>query len=196
MPTALKSYFDTILLSLEGCYLVLKQWRYLLIALLSGAVIAGLLYTIVNWSSTWPLLSSPLLPFLDRLALLVDLPRLAVINHGLPMLLVAIVQGAAISLLIYNSRTGKKVDTKSMNGSILASAVASHGLGCSVCGTSLLLPIIGLFGASGMYAAADTLAMYINLIALTVGLIALLRLGYISYANYQSQAYLQSKSNN
>ncbi|NLA42697.1 hypothetical protein GX865_00865 [Candidatus Saccharibacteria bacterium] len=196
MPIAIKSLLDKLSLAIKGCFLILKQWQYLALTVAASVVITGLLYAIINWSSVWPLISSPLLPFVNRLTILADLPRLAIVDHGLIIAAVALIQGAAVALLIYNTRTNQKIDSKSMSGSVLASAVASLGLGCSVCGTSLLLPIIGLFGASGMYAAADTLAFYINLFALIIGILALLRLGYISYINHQSQTYLKSKAAN
>ncbi len=193
MVNKIHSLLDTLQLSAAGCFFVLRQWKYLLITVISSIFIAGLLHFIINSSSIWPLLSSPLLTFFDKALILIDLPLLAVANNGPLILAMSLLQGVAIALLAFNMRASRLIDKKSASGSVIASTIAAIGLGCSVCGTSLLLPIIGLFGSASIYAKIDIITGFISALALIVIILSIVRLGVISYANTKSREYQQSK---
>lgn len=189
-----RSIVDKLKLSVHGIFLILKQWRYFLAFIGLSTVVAGILYFIVNVSSLWPIVSSRFLPALDKLSLIGQLPVQAVREADPILLIISLLQGLALALLIYNLINGQKVNKRAVGGSAIATVAASLGLGCSLCGTSLLLPIASLLASSGAYGLMDTLATVFNALAVILGLYAVYMLGFIGYANYQAIQYKRSKS--
>ena len=189
-------FSDQTKLAFVGAGMVLKHPRYLTIAILS-AVLFALIFTLTSSGSTdWNLLTSSL-PFVDKLKVLLSLfVRIwtnSISLEGFFVLLLSSLQGIAISLLFFTYHHQKKLDTSSATNSSIASIIALFGLGCSSCGTSLLSPLLNLFFASSAYILVDSISSIIMIIAFTLSLYAVRRLGYTSYLTITANNHLRKK---
>lgn len=181
------SILDKTTLSAQGVIRVIGKWQYLLSALaimLISGIILGLTST---GSASWNLLLSSL-PIADKLGVigqsLTGLIQGAVTPYGLIVLLIILLQGITLSLAIFNITEQRQVNKKrkstvGTSEPILATIIATLGVGCSTCGTSLIAPLIGALAGSAALLGAITTTMLA--LATTLLLHSLWSLGYSAY---------------
>ena len=104
---------------------------------------------------------------------------------GVVLLVLSILQGVAMSLVVYNLKQNRKVETKVMAGSGIAAVAMVIGLGCVPCGTSILVPIMTIIFASSAPALLSTANLIILLLAILLTIYSIYTVGRVSYTNYQ-----------
>lgn len=193
----MKSLIFRFKLAAKGVFLALKSPQYLLLAIVISVVFAQFIFWMLNLNLLQYILSTPNLTITQKLAFLLQTTLTFVGSantlQGFLLLAISIVQGAALSLLVFNFNRSKQIDRKSLSGSSIASFGAIIGLGCAACGTSLITPIVAIFFAGSAYAVADKVGLYASVIALFLGLYALYRIGYVTFGNIYSIKANQDK---
>lgn len=186
-PLSLKSFSFRLSLSLKGIASVVQRRGYLTLAFLLSFLFAQLIFWLLNLGLLGYILATPNLSLLEKVSFLAETTltfvKAADTLQGFLLLAVSIVQGLAITILVYNFKRSSTVDRKSISGSSLASLGAVVGLGCAACGTSLILPVVAIFFSGTAYVLVDTIGLYASFAALAIGLYALFRIGYVAYGS-------------
>jgi hypothetical protein len=181
----LAKWADGTKLACVGVVYVLRLWRYTILAIFITLLFAFVLTLVTSGSTDFKLLVSAL-PITDKLGVLGDVFVRIFTNltslDGVATLLLSLLQGVAVALLVFNFKHQHKLDGESVAGSGLAGLIAMLGLGCSACGTSLLMPIVTLIFSSGAYAVAETVGRAITVAAFLLVLYATRRLGLQVFA--------------
>lgn len=183
------SLIDRTKLSVIGVWRVLSKWRYILIAVVVSILFA-ILFSILSVGTTeWQLLLSKL-PFMEKMGIigeaLIRFVRDATTATGLLSIVVVILQGITISLLVFSivrERETKQKYGKTANcfgESLVASIVATLGLGCSTCGASLIIPLLSLISASAIFIGAMTTIIIV--VAMALLMYSSWKMGYAAYA--------------
>lgn len=176
---------NKIKLSTEAIWTVLKNYRYLLLVIALYSAFDILLQLITNWGQYRILLASPFLSLLEKFQFLFNLLGF---QHGLSLMdlliidLIALLQALAITLLIYNFRN-QKIDKTASVGTGIAAIIATFGLGCPSCGTSLLAPILTLMIGSASPLLATRIGLTINILTILLLVYSIYRLGYSAKGN-------------
>lgn len=193
-PVLTKIYWHSLLdktkLSLLGCLRVLIKWPYLLLALLTIIIFGAFFGVLAIGSSEWNLLTSSL-PIKDKLDILTQacIRFFSQVPSVYDAMLVAVVvlQGITIALLAYTlnqQRKSKKEQDKSSSARVrettAASFIATLGLGCSACGTSLIIPLLSLLSTSAIFLGAITTVIVV--VALLLLLHSSWQMGYQAFA--------------
>lgn len=105
---------------------------------------------------------------------------------GAMVILVAVIQGVNLAVLVYTVKHLKRLNTGVISGGSIAGLLAAIGLGCSVCGTSLLVPIVAVFASTSAVAISEKLTIIASPLAVIIGLIGLYYLG-IQVANINAK---------
>lgn len=185
---SLVSLWDTTKLSLAGTIHVLTRWQYLLLAVAIAHLI-GIAFSIFATGTTdWNMLVSSI-PLADKTAIIgrvaTDMYANTSTFAGAVIALVAILQGIALALLAYNIKQQYRVkslqNTSAANAKqpALATFIAALGLGCSTCGTSLLLPLFGTLAGSALF--LTTLTVLVAVIAIGLLAYSSWKMGYSAY---------------
>lgn len=150
-------------------------------------LLSVLIFFSINANFYWPLLTSPL-PLLDKLSVIGMLIQSMLGSYfkdlnGVLLLILSIIQGAALSLLVYNLRNNRDMDAKAAAGGGLAAVAAVIGLGCVPCGTSILIPIMTLIFSSSAYTFLDTANLIILITASLLSVYSLYKMGLIIHVN-------------
>lgn len=183
------SLIDRTKLSVIGVWRVLSKWRYILIAV-AVSILFAILFSILSVGTTeWQLLLSKL-PFMEKMGIigeaLIRFVRDATTTTGLLSIVVVILQGITISLLVFSivrERETKQKYGKTANRfgeSLIASIVATLGLGCSTCGASLIIPLLSLISASAIFIGAMTTIIIV--VAMALLMYSSWKMGYAAYA--------------
>lgn len=188
LQLSLVSLLDKTKLSLAGTRHVLTRWQYLLIAIVVTHL-AGVAFSIFATGTTdWNMLVSSL-PLADKIDILGrvvgSLYKNASTFSGAVIVLVALLQGVVVALLAYNIAQQQRIKTlrntsaASATQPALGTFVAALGLGCSTCGTSLLLPLFGTLAGSALL--MTTLTLVIAIIAIGLLSYSSWKMGYSAY---------------
>lgn len=178
---------NNIKFALAGLTAVLKQPKYLILAVIFGFLMSLIIYFSINYGFYGPLVLAPM-----PLTAKVSVVNMITINMlesyfttltGAVLLTLAILQGMALSLLAFNIKQNRQLDSKVVAGSGLAAIAAIIGLGCVPCGTSLLVPIMTLVFASSAPALLSTANLIILIIATILSLYSVYSISRISYTN-------------
>ncbi len=178
---------NNIKFALAGLTAVLKQPKYLILAVIFGFLMSLIIYFSINYGFYGPLVLAPM-----PLTAKVSVVNMITINMlesyfttltGAVLLALAILQGMALSLLAFNIKQNRQLDSKVVAGSGLAAIAAIIGLGCVPCGTSLLVPIMTLVFASSAPALLSTANLIILIIATILSLYSVYSISRISYTN-------------
>jgi K+-sensing histidine kinase KdpD len=142
------SFWDKTLLAATGVGRVVRIWQYALLALVVFAIF-GVIMTLSSKGTTeWSLLISSL-PLSEKLHILLEACGRLFTNivsvTGAITFAVSILQGLIIATITYNIRNQEVVSSNRIGESTLASIAMVIGLGCSSCGTSLLVPLLAWF---------------------------------------------------
>lgn len=167
--------YESVKVSVIGAVRVLGKLRYALIGLASMLILGAVFGVLSVGTSEWNLLISGL-PLADKFAILSrGLVRVFTHNESLSDLLlptVVVLQSITFALLAYTitqQRRYAKLQTDAAgrtSESTVASLLATIGLGCSACGTSLIAPILGLISSSTVFLGVATTLIMIAAIAL------------------------------
>lgn len=162
----------------------------MIFAWLMAFVLSVVLYLSINSGYYGALLMTPMLSFTDKIGVLGTLVNQMGREYfttlqGFVLLLVALLQGVAFSLMLYNVRRNKRLDTGSLGKSGFAMVATTLGLGCVPCGTSLVLPLLSLVFSSttSLMAAANVASLVVMLLALGLSVYTVYKLGYIAIAH-------------
>jgi Na+/proline symporter len=180
----LAKWSDNTKLAILGVGYVLQRWRFASLAVAIAIGFAFILTLVTSGSTDVKLLVSAIsLP--DKLLVLGSVFIRVFTNltspAGLLVGLLSLLQGITLALLVFNYREQRKLDSQSAADSGIAAIIAVFGLGCSACGTSLLMPLITLFFSSGAFAIAEVVGHLTTLAAFMLVLYALRRLGLTSF---------------
>jgi hypothetical protein len=93
------------------------------------------------------------------------------------LVIVAILQGWLIAVLIFVIKYNRSIDKNTIGGSLFATILATIGLGCVACGTSLLVPIVGLFASSSASVITKSLTTPILALSILITVFSLYRVG-------------------
>lgn len=190
-PLPILSLIFRIKLSLRGIASVLKVPKYLILAIIVGMLFSQFIFWLLNLGLLQYIITTATLTFAEKLKFFLEMTLVFIETantlQGFLLLSISILQGIAISLIVYSFRSAGRIDRKSMSGSTLASLGAMIGLGCAACGTSLIVPVIAIFFSGSAYAIADTVGIYASIIALLVAVYVVYRLDYVAYGNSQQR---------
>lgn len=192
------SKLDKLQLASLGILNVFKKPSRLISAMVIAAIFSIILTAFANGTFYWSLLFSQLgliakLHIIDKIMVefLINLKTFS----GFLTLLISILQGFCIILLIYNYRHQPKINLNQIGSSTLSTILAAIGLGCPTCGTSLILPIIGVFSSSSLM-LVGLFNNILIILSFVISCYALWKLGYIAYANWTNELYLTKKGKN
>lgn len=194
MIIQIKSIIDKLKLSLCGTFNTLKNPKYLLLFILMFLAFGLILTASAFGSFYWSLLFSRLGAG-DKLQIIgeIFLNFLFITKPlGIITMIISLSQGICIALLVYNYRHQPKINFNQLSGSTASTFLAAIGLGCPMCGTSLIAPIIGIF-SSNYLSILNAFNLSIVLLSLIISLYIVWKLGYIAYANQANQLYLTRK---
>ena len=190
------SFKEKLRMAFGGMMGVLKQPKYLVLALLAMIVFAMIIFLSINWNFYGSLLLSSL-PIDGKLETLWMMFTRMMADFTTPngalLLLVSILQGINIALLAYTlkhnrrSNASTKANTSAAIGSGgFAAIAAALGLGCVPCGTSIILPIVSIFFSSSAYAAAEVVSGIVLVSAFVVSCYAIYKTGFVAFAYVES----------
>jgi hypothetical protein len=197
MKVRARKFWGKTKMGLEGILIVMRQPKYILIALTGFLVFSFIFALFQDGSSTWDLLFSGI-AFSSKLGLLLNV-FVKILNNfidpwGLVLNGLAILQGATISLLAFNIQ--KKVKAKDTRSSIEAggvgAAISLIALGCPTCGTSLIAPFLTVVLGSSAMALVGVLGWIFTVLAAILLLYAVRKLGINAYLQ-EKQICLNSK---
>ena len=165
-----------------------------------AVLIAFIFFEVVYWAFNMNILGLVLgsgLSLLEKVAFMLspfkDVFSTTSLLVGVLMIAVAVVQGINLALLVYTVKHQKKLNAGVIGGGSIAGLLAVVGLGCSVCGTSLLVPIVAIFASASAVAISEKLTVIAPLLAVIVGLVGVYYLG-IQVANITARLK-QSRQN-
>lgn len=182
------SFLDKTKVSLIGTVQVLTRWQYLLLTLCVAILFSMLFGVLSVGSAKWNLLLSSL-PTADKLSILGE-ALLSVLQNantfaGFVVLLTVLLQGVVITLLVFTMKRQRKTqrEREAISGGVgesaFATIIATLGLGCSACGTSLVIPLISFISSSAAF--LGTVATTVAVLAVLLLLHSLWRMGCIAY---------------
>ncbi len=168
-----------------GCWFVLRRPPWAALAVLLGFIVSIVIYLSINFGFYGSLLGSQL-SVIDKLYALVVMMGSMVVSYadgvsGLLLLIVSLLQGAAMSMLIFTARRNRKMDAGVVGRSGLALVFATLGLGCVPCGTSLLVPVMTIVFSSSAPAMLGTANTIVLILAIGLTIFSLYKIGKIAY---------------
>lgn len=178
--------------SATGFIAVMRQPAYIVLAFIIGFILSTIIYFSINYNFYGSLLLSPM-AITAKISLLGTMVGTMVVSYfneftGFLLLILALLQGSALSMLIYNVKRNRKFDTKTMAGSGFAAVAAVIGLGCVPCGTSLLIPVMTIIFASSAPALLDTANLVVLVLASLLSIYAVYAVGRVSYTNHMIES--------
>lgn len=185
-----KKFGERLRLSFIGLVRVLRNPKYAAFGLLIAFIFSTLIFFFINSTFYWPFITSSLsfpgkIEVIWRLVEAMSIEFFTSVN-GFLLLLVAVLQGVALSVLAYvirRNRQGDRSISGQVNRSGIASVAAAIGLGCVPCGTSIVLPIVSIFisGASSAATAINLMNLILLIVALLLSIYSAYKTGGIAY---------------
>lgn len=171
-------------MALAAMLMAWKRPRFILTVILTVLIFGTLMNLLSNGLSQFTLLFK--LDWSGKWALL-EHAFLAVFGVGrafidwLSVFAVALLQGILLGLVVIVWHYNKNQNAANAQGAGIVAGLAVLSAGCPTCGTSLLLPIIGMFTSAGG-ALAGVISGVVYAVAILVALWALKRVGREAYA--------------
>ena len=110
--------------------------------------------------------------------------------YGLSLVLLALLQGLAFSLMIYTWRNKYKDQTLSTaSTSTVASALGFVALGCPSCGISLLTPILSALAGASASILAEHVGAVLTIVAFALLFYSVFHLGYLVFVIVSARKY-------
>lgn len=178
--------------TLIGAGYVLKQPAWAALAVIIAFLISLIIYLSINFGFYGSLLSSNL-GLADKLDVIGVMSANMIRSYGVDLnggllLIVSLMQGAAITVLIFTAKRNRKMDAAVAGRSGLALVAATLGLGCVPCGTSLLIPVMTVLFSSSAPALMGTANAVILIVALLLTAFSLYKISQVAYKHYQAEA--------
>lgn len=173
--------------SAKGVFFVLQKPKYFILAIIFSFLLSLIIYFSINFNFYGPLLFSSMGLSATFFVLDTMIQTMAqsyfTDSIGIMLLIISLLQGMAISLLVYNIKLNRQFNTKVIAGSGFATIAAVIGLGCVPCGTSLLVPIMTIIFASSAPALLNTANLIVLILASFLSIYSLYKIGRVSYTN-------------
>ena len=173
--------------SAKGVFFVLQKPKYFILAIIFSFLLSLIIYFSINFNFYGPLLFSSMELSATFFVLGTMIQTMAqsyfTDSIGIMLLIISLLQGMAISLLVYNIKLNRQFNTKVIAGSGFATIAAVIGLGCVPCGTSLLVPIMTIIFASSAPALLNTANLIVLILASFLSIYSLYKIGRVSYTN-------------
>lgn len=173
--------------SAKGVFFVLQKPKYFILAIIFSFLLSLIIYFSINFNFYGPLLFSSMGLSATFFVLGTMIQTMAqsyfTDSIGIMLLIISLLQGMAISLLVYNIKLNRQFNTKVIAGSGFAAIAAVIGLGCVPCGTSLLVPIMTIIFASSAPALLNTANLIVLILASFLSIYSLYKIGRVSYTN-------------
>lgn len=110
--------------------------------------------------------------------------------YGLSLVLLSLLQGLAISLMVYTWRHKYKDQTlSSASTSTVASALGFVALGCPSCGISLLTPILSALAGASASILAERVGVLLTIVAFGLLFYSVFHLGYLVFVIVSARKY-------
>ncbi len=158
---------------------VLRRPRYVILAAVLSVVFLEFIFWLNNLPMLQYILTVPTLSLAVKMQFLASTYTSVWQSSSSPLaislLVLSLIQGATLSILIYIVRH-QRADTaalKAVGNSSLASILATLGLGCAACGTSLITPILVLLFSSSSIVLAERVGAIVTVAGMVAGLYAL-----------------------
>ena len=173
--------------SAKGVFFVLQKPKYFILAIIFSFLLSLIIYFSINFNFYGPLLFSSMGLSATFFVLGTMIQTMAqsyfTDSIGIMLLIISLLQGMAISLLVYNIKLNRQFNTKVIAGSGFATIAAVIGLGWVPCGTSLLVPIMSIIFASSSPALLNTANLIVLILASFLSIYSLYKIGRVSYTN-------------
>ena len=187
MVKIFKKVKNTLMQSAKGVFFVLQKPKYFILAIIFSFLLSLIIYFSINFNFYGPLLFSSMglsATFFVLGAMIQTMAQSYFTDSiGIMLLIISLLQGMAISLLVYNIKLNRQFNTKVIAGSGFATIAAVIGLGCVPCGTSLLVPIMTIIFASSAPALLNTANLIVLILASFLSIYSLYKIGRVSYTN-------------
>ena len=187
MVKVFKKVKNALMQSAKGVFFVLQKPKYFILAIIFSFLLSLIIYFSINFNFYGPLLFSSMGLSATFFVLDTMIQTMAqsyfTDSIGIMLLIISLLQGMAISLLVYNIKLNRQFNTKVIAGSGFATIAAVIGLGCVPCGTSLLVPIMTIIFASSAPALLNTANLIVLILASFLSIYSLYKIGRVSYTN-------------
>lgn len=192
-----RKWLDDFILAGKGILMATKEKRFwygfiptfiffaMLINLLAGGFSKFELMAATGFSGTITILRDSFLSIFGINQIFVE---------WLPTSLLALLQGVLVGLIVFLWQ--KKKESASSNNSAnvekagLITGLIALGAGCPTCGTTLLTPLLGAIFSTGSLAIAGAISTIVTILAVTIAILSLKRLGVETYVIIVNEKYL------
>ena len=188
----LLSVVDKVKMCGFGIVGVMKNWRYVVVWALCTFIFAYFLTFFKDGAGKTSLLFGNL-EFNDKIWILSGNLHGMLTNftsiYGWFIILASIMQGLAISLLVFNYRHKQNdlgSETSASGFGVLLSFLA---LGCPSCGVSMLTPLIMTVLGAGALALVDIVGKILMIVVFILLSYAIIKLGNLSYVTLSAKKY-------
>ena len=192
LPDVLWSIIDQIKMCGAGIAGVMKDWHYVSIWLLCTFVFAYLLTFFKDGAGKTSLLFGSL-EFGDKIWILTSNLQGMLANfttiYGWFIVLASIMQGLAISLLVFNYRHKQEDLGSEASASGFGVLLSFLALGCPSCGVSMLTPLIMTILGAGALALVDVVGKILMVVVFILLAYAIIKLGNLSYITLSAKKY-------
>lgn len=177
----MKYFLIKLKLSLKSVGTVIVRPLYAGYAFISAFLFMQLILWGTNFSLAQYILTTGNISFVSKVDFFASSTRDVFANIFIPantlLIIVSVLQGLVISTLLYVIKYNRSVDKKALGGSVFAAALATIGLGCVACGTSLLVPIVAIFASSSAAVITKSLTTPVLILSIFISLFSLYKAG-------------------
>lgn len=187
-----RKLLEKIRSAVSGIWFVVRQPGWTAVALIAAYLISLIIYFSINFGYYGAVLGGGNLSLLDRFEV-IGLMSLGMVGSyfadfgGVLLLVVSLLQGVSLAVLIYTARQNRKLDALVAGRSGLALLLATIGLGCVPCGTSLLIPLMTILFSSSAPALIGTANQLVLVAAILLTVYALYLVGQVAFKHYQME---------
>lgn len=168
-------------LSLKSVSAVIAQPLYACYAFIFAFLFMQLILWGTNFSLAQYIITNSSISLPSKIDFFASSTRDVFVNIFIPanalLIVVSVLQGLVISTLLYVIKYNRSVDKKALGGSVFATALATIGLGCVACGTSLLVPIVAIFASSSAAVITKSLTTPVLFLSIFISLFSLYKAG-------------------
>ncbi len=114
----------------------------------------------------------------------------------LPTFLLSLLQGTLVGLItfLWQKKKQKKEDNSAgVEKAGIITGLVALGAGCPTCGTTLLTPMLGAMFSTGSLAIAGAISTIVTVVAVSIAIFSLKRLGLETYVIIINEKYLKRK---
>ena len=112
----------------------------------------------------------------------------------LPTFFIALLQGILIGLTVFLWQKKREQNATNLEHAGIITGLIALGAGCPTCGTTLITPLIGVFFSTSSLAIAGAISTIVTILAITIAILSLKRLGVETYVIIVNEQYLKKKT--